>query len=58
MLPLKEEERWIRNTFDLARKSAEQGFEPFGAVLVKNGEIVSYTQDKSKLWFWWIINRF
>lgn len=41
----------------LARKPAKQGFEPFRVVLVKNGEIVSYSQDKSKLWFWWIINR-
>ncbi|GAB5552517.1 MAG: nucleoside deaminase [Saprospiraceae bacterium] len=47
MLTLKEEEKLIQITFDLARKSAEQGFEPFGAVLVKNGEIVSFTQDKS-----------
>ena len=47
VLRLIEDERLIRITFELADKSACQGFEPFGAILVKNNETVFCTQDKS-----------
>ncbi|MEM7102737.1 MAG: nucleoside deaminase [Bacteroidota bacterium] len=41
-----EDERFIRETHRLAILSAESGFDPFGAVLVKDGEVVASSIDK------------
>ena len=41
-----EDEKFIRLAFDQARKAVEAGNEPFGAVLVKDGEVVAYGQNK------------
>ncbi|MEO1263111.1 MAG: nucleoside deaminase [Bacteroidota bacterium] len=37
---------FIRQTFDLAEKSAEKGFDPFAALLVVQGKIVASSMDK------------
>ena len=41
-----EDEKFIRLAFDQARKAVEAGNEPFGAVLVKDGEVAAYGQNK------------
>ena len=43
---MKEHEKFIRLAFDQAHRSVEAGNEPFGAVLVKDGEVVAYGQNK------------
>ncbi|MDP8214171.1 MAG: nucleoside deaminase [Candidatus Euphemobacter frigidus] len=42
----KEDEKFIRLAFEQARKAVEAGNEPFGAVLVKDGEVVAFGQNK------------
>lgn len=39
-------EKFIRLAFEQARLAVEAGNEPFGAVLVKNGEVAAYGQNK------------
>lgn len=41
---IKNDEYFMKKAIDLSRSAAEHGNEPFGAVLVKNGEIV-YTNE-------------
>jgi tRNA(Arg) A34 adenosine deaminase TadA len=41
-----EHEKFIRLAFEQARKAVEAGNEPFGAVLVKDGEVAAYGQNK------------
>lgn len=43
---MKEHEKFIRLAFEEARKAVEAGNEPFGAVLVKDGEVAAYGQNK------------
>lgn len=38
--------KYIRKTYELARQSAKQGLDPFGAILVHQDEIVYSTQDR------------
>lgn len=40
------DEHFIKSTYELAKKSAEQGLDPFGALLVKDGKIVSSSIDR------------
>lgn len=40
------DETWMRRTFQLATLSAEAGFDPFGAVLVREGSLVAETRDR------------
>ncbi len=42
----KEHEKFIRLAFEQARLAVEAGNEPFGAVLVKGGEVLAYEQNK------------
>ncbi|MEM9928212.1 MAG: nucleoside deaminase [Bacteroidota bacterium] len=37
---------FIRQTYQLAQTSAEAGFDPFGALLVLDGEVVAATADR------------
>ncbi len=39
------DEKFIRKTFTLALQSAERGFDPFAAILVKGGKEVASTTD-------------
>jgi guanine deaminase len=40
------DETWIRRTYQLALQSAEAGFDPFGALLVRGNEVVAETRDR------------
>ena len=40
------DEYFIKSTYELAKKSAEQGFDPFAALLVKDGKIMSSSIDR------------
>jgi tRNA(Arg) A34 adenosine deaminase TadA len=40
------DEKFIRKVYSIALESAESGFGPFGAILVKEGKIVSSSVDK------------
>lgn len=41
-----EHEKFMRLAFEQARQAVEEGNEPFGAVLVKDGEVVATGQNK------------
>lgn len=41
-----QDEKYMRMCFDLAKKSVENGNEPFGAVLVKDGKVVHTSLNK------------
>ncbi|OJJ21112.1 hypothetical protein BKI52_11120 [marine bacterium AO1-C] len=43
---MENDEYFIRKTYEIAQTSAEQGFDPFGAILVKNQQIVATSGDK------------
>lgn len=38
-------EKFIRQTYELAKTSAERGFDPFAALLVRDGQIEATTSD-------------
>ncbi|MEO0896901.1 MAG: nucleoside deaminase [Bacteroidota bacterium] len=45
-----EDETWISHTFKLALESAKEGFDPFGAILVKEGMQKASSKDKCILY--------
>lgn len=40
------DEHFIRRTYQLALQSAQKGFDPFGALLIKDDKIVAESKDK------------
>lgn len=45
-MELRNDEFFIKEAIELSRRAVEKGNEPFGAVLVKNGEIVFRSENK------------
>lgn len=43
---IKQDEHFIRQTYTIALHSAKNGFDPFGALLVKGGKVVATSIDK------------
>ncbi|OKP99325.1 nucleoside deaminase [Paenibacillus sp. P46E] len=43
---IKKDEQFIKVAIEMALKAREEGNEPFGAILVKNNEIVMYGENK------------
>ena len=44
---MQQDERFMKKAIDLAREAVRHGNEPFGAVLVKDGQIVYTNEIKS-----------